>query len=134
MNLIGTGLYHASGDDGDDTLTAAGSQAIINGGAGRDSLFAVGGKKLVIGGLGQDLLVSLSNRELHALIADDINADSEAVDLVFESLAELSSIDDAITQMLQVTSDGDRDRVYDFGRTQAFSIGESSDSIFRRRR
>lgn len=134
MHLLGTGLYHATGDEGDDTMTASGSQAILHGGDGKDSLYAVGGKKLLIGGLGEDLLVSLSNRDPHVLIADDTGASSEVVDLVFESLAELRSMDDAIVQMLNVTFDGDRDRVYDLGRTRAFSIGETSDVIYRRRR
>lgn len=135
MNLAGTGLFHASGEDGDDLIVASGSAAIMNGGAGRDSLYAVGGKKLLIGGLGEDLLVSLSNRSPHVMIADIVEADSETIDLVFESLADLSPMDGAIEQLLQVAADGDRDRVYDLGRTQAFSFaGDSTDSIYRRRR
>lgn len=135
MNLVGTGLFHADGDEGDDLIVATGSAAIMNGGAGRDSLYAVGGKKLLIGGLGEDMLVSLSNLGPHVMIADNVEAESEAVDLVFESTADLVPLDGAIERMLQVETDGDRDRLYDLGRTQAVSIaGDDNDSVYRRRR
>ncbi len=135
MNLAGTGMYHAKGDGGDDLITASGSQAVIYGGGGRDSLYAVGGKKLLIGGLGQDLLLSLSNRSVHAMIADDVAADAEAIDLVFESLADLGQIDGSMEQLLQVIGDGERDRVYDLGRTPALAIGDDNiDILYRRRR
>jgi len=134
ISLNGSGLFNAMGGEGDDVILASGAQAILNGGAGRDSLYAIGGNKLLIGGLGQDLLVSLSDRGRHVIVADEVRADQQTIDLVFESLDDLSPIDNAIEEMLQVTLDGVQDRIYNLGRNPAVIFTGTEDFVFNRRR
>lgn len=134
MTLSGSGKMFVYGDSGDDALSATGTQAILDGCGGNDWLYAYGGRKLVIGGSGLDQLISMSGTGTHVLISDNVMADAELIDAVFQSLDELAPLADGINDLLVVQADGNIDRIYDMGRTSSYTFGEEGDRVFRRRR
>jgi len=72
------------GDDGNDTLSTAGSTAnnVLEGGAGDDLLLAGSGRDLVVGGRGADVLHGNGGDDLLVGCVTDFDADLPALNAV----------------------------------------------------